>query len=223
MRKFLLIVSIFAAFTFESCKKEQAIDQLTDRISNDYYPLKTGSIWIYSVSDTSFSVLNVGNGRTVHNYDVKIVITGTQKLADNKDAIVMQYTYPWGTEQKYVRLDNDTIKLIEANDLNSIHYPNGTFVLPLVDNKTWTITGGFWNTTAVNDYRCKEIADYNNNYIHLNNVFSIDCSINDLETSFANQTFVIKPKIGLVEKYIHLQGVDNYDGERWQLKSFQLN
>jgi hypothetical protein len=108
MIKRSLALLSFALFLFSGCTKENnapAIDLL-----NEFYPLKVGSVLIYSVDSTAYS--NFSNTSTNFKFELKDSITNTfNDLAGITNYRVERYkrsnaSFPWVFKQVFTRNRN---------------------------------------------------------------------------------------------------------------------
>jgi hypothetical protein len=130
----MLFQIVLAAIVLFSCKKERTIINVK---STEYFPNEVGNYWEYEVYDSSRIREHTDIPR---QYQVRVTIIGIKKLADNIDAMIWKYEYPWGNEIKYFRNSSDTIKIYDttySNTLTSLLYPRLMFIQPFTDRQEW--------------------------------------------------------------------------------------
>lgn len=103
-----------------------------------YFPNSIGDYWIYNATDSIAGSSN--NPSTPNHYTVKVLVKGSEILADGKPASVWQYQYPFGTDTNFVRIEGDTVKVFSlaySRTVTDLAYPRMIFLLPFQTNKRW--------------------------------------------------------------------------------------
>ncbi len=202
------LFSILILF-FSSCNKD-TIKQ--NKEATEYFPNSIGNYWEYEVYDSS-QIRDHPNAP--RQYNVKVSITGTNLLIDNKPAMIWKYEYPWGIEIKYYRLENDSIKVydtVRAAGLAYLPYPNDLFINPFFEEQKWK-SNLLWTDSF---YVKKDVVQ------DFQNVFRIHRDYIGQQAYYHND-YWFSQKIGFVKFYKNEinQGIQTI--ELWQLKSYNLN
>jgi len=195
-------------FLLSSCGKDTIKPTVE---ATEYFPNKVGNYWEYNVYDSS-QIREHPN--VPRQYTVKVTITGTKRLVDDKDAVVWNYEYPWGNEIKYYRNSGDTIKVydtIYSKTLTDLLYPRLLFIRPFFDKQEWA-----GKLLWVDSFFVKEDAVLNfKNSLLISRKYSG-------QGTYDFDNFWFEERIGFIK--IHrdeiIQGIRT--NELWQLKYYNL-
>ena len=196
---------------FSACHKD-----IYQTHSSEYFPNTVGDYWEYEVYDSSQVREHPSYPR---RYSVKVIITGTTKLVDGKDATVWQYEYPWGSVINYIRIVGDTIKefdTVYSRDIRGLDFPRKIFIQPFNVNKRWD---------------GKLLAIDSSRVINQRNVIIGSQSFSDCFDIYHhyvgpnmdfNDQYWFKPNLGMVQIFYNHYNLGFFRIELWQLKKYYI-
>ncbi|TAE79523.1 MAG: hypothetical protein EAY81_11165 [Bacteroidetes bacterium] len=152
--KNLLIVFITAVL-FMACKDEGNEDE-AGSIGTEYYPIKVGSTWIYTVDSIAYDDNGPTQAIDTFRYKYKETITSTDiDGTGNTEYLVSRYFTPtdtgenWQSVNRYVvQLVNNKVQRVEEN-VRLVK-----LVFPLKDRNSWN--GNMFNGKEPLAYRVQE-------------------------------------------------------------------
>jgi hypothetical protein len=211
MKQLSLVLIFFLLLFCFACNKEEI-----KPAGENYFPNSVGDTWEYDVMDSAQYV--GGSNDTGEHYSVKVLIVGTKKLADGKDATIWQYNYPFGIDTNYVRIVGDTIKIFDnsynSHTVEGLKYPKLIFIQPFKVSEEWDGKHLWFDTLSVvkqedvitSFQTFKDCFQIYHHYIGPN-----------METK---DNYWFKPQIGMVRIY-----TDDYISaplmyRTWQLKTY---
>jgi|GEM_PF-2146416 hypothetical protein len=210
--KYISSVIFLLASVLAACQKE--VIRLNKEAS-EYFPNKVGNYWEYDVYDSS-EVRN--NPNLPRLYTVKVTITGTQKLADGKDALVWKYEYPDFKREVFVRIIQDSVRVYGQEALSDYRFINfgNTYKIPFTNSQVWN-----GKLLWIDKYTSNAVSSIISNGITFTDCFLIFHHYEGPNIENYD-SFWFKPNIGFLKIYLHQYNLGPLNIECWQLKKYYL-
>jgi len=203
------IIQLFLAFLFGCHKEEVSIN--TE--SSEYFPNKVGNQWEYLVTDST------GTAEGVKKYLLQVNIIGSKKLADGKEAQIWIYNYLNKVDTNFVRIESDTVKVIDRlynNDPKPFDFPKAMYLIPFAVNKMYK--GKLY---CVDNYMVTKADTLKINNISYFNSFLINYHYEGPNMEY-NDKIYFKPNIGVIKLDMVHYDLAPIDHKTWELKSYTL-
>lgn len=207
----IFIVAILS-IGFVACHKE-AIHK--NQSATEYFPNSIGDYWEYEVYDSSQVRDHPDYPRS---YTVKVIITGVQRLADGREAMIWQCRYPDTTTEVFVRSYSDRVKIYSRQaltDTTSIYY-GVIYRLPFADGERWS--GKIYH---IDSFFVSQEQQVITSYRAFANCFDIYHRYSGFNL-FYNDHYWFKPYIGTIKIFYHQYNLGPTRIELWQLKDYGL-
>jgi len=200
------IIQLFFAFLFGCHKEEVRINTQ----ASEYFPSKVGNRWEYLVTDST------GTAEGVKKYLLQVNIIGSKKVVDGKEAQIWTYNYPERVDKVFVRIENDTVKIIDWApyiDPKAFNFPKTIYLIPFTENKMYN--GNLYN------YRVTKADTLKISNISYFNSFLVSYHYGGPNIHY-NDKIYFKPNIGVIKlDMVHFDS-GPIDHQTWELKSYTL-
>ena len=213
MKTYFILLVLFLII---SCRKENSSP--SNSFSN-YFPNSVGDNWEYEVTDSAQYIQ--GGNDTVQHYSVKVLIVGTKKLADGKDATIWKYSYPFGIDTNYVRIVGDTVKIFDnsynSHTVEGLKYPTLILVQPFNVGEGWDGKHAWSDTLSV-----VKQEDVTTSFQTFKDCFEIYRHYigPNMETK---DNYWFKPQVGMVRIYTNHYNLGPLMYRTWQLKAYSVH
>ena len=209
----IMSILLFLLLFCFACNKEYT---KPNTLAN-YFPNAVGDSWEYEVMDSSPVRDHPDFPR---RYNVKVLITGTKKLADNMDASIWQYEYPWGNDTNYVRIVGDTIKVFDriySSSIEYLKYPSQIFLIPFYINQRWD--GNLLWVDSSKVLKKEDVKTLGHDFLSCFNIYR-----NYVGPNLNYQDYYwFKPAIGFIKISYNRYNLGFYSLESWQLKNYSVH
>lgn len=208
------IVLFFLLYFISACHKEC----VKRNLPANYFPNTVGDTWEYEVTDSAQAI--GGSNDTVKHYLVKVVITGTKKLIDGKEATIWQYQYPFGNDTNYVRISADSIKVFDriySQTIEDLNYPRKVFLIPFSVNRRWN--GKLLYVDSFRVIKQEDLLIGNQKFCKTFNIYHHYIGPN---TEYKDY-YWFKPSIGMVNILTSHYNLGPIIYRSWTLKTYSLH